>query len=557
MKHRHPALILAILPGLAAGTLSLFLFASCAGSPDQHEAAASRLGSWTGSRIAATEYGLVRGRPDSLATISWKGLPYAAPPVGDLRWKAPRPPEPWQGVREASAFGSQPLQRLPVLGWMRGSEDCLYLNVWRPADSRSRLPVYFWIHGGGNSMGSAGSSDYHGQQLAAKAGIVFVSVEYRMGPFGWFAHPGLVTGDAEDDSGNYGTLDLIAALRWVRDNITSFGGDPGNVTIAGESAGAFNVLTLLIAPKARGLFHRAVAESGYRTDSTPEKILDFAAGIARGLDSSAEASAELLRRAPAKKVLSLARQGLAGMLDFPYPNWDGKVLPAEGFAAFSDPSKVADVPLMIGTNKEETKLFQWLGRKNPGDPVYQAGAELASARWKAEGADSIADAILSGDPGRKVYVYRFDWGAPDREGKSVFGGRAGLKVGAAHAMEISFFLQNDSVYANALPLQLFTRANEPGRKDLQGIMGSLLSSFVKTGDPNGAERLPGTRESLPVWESWSAAASEPPFMVFDAGRTEANPRLERGRMTVETTKAALEAYGEPLRSRLEATLKWK
>jgi len=417
-------------------------------------------------------------------------------------------------------------------------------------------------------MGSASSGDYHGQALAAKAGIIFVSVEYRMGPFGWFAHPGLATGDAEDDSGNYGTLDLIAALRWVRDNIASFGGDPGNVTIAGESAGGFNVLTLLLAPSARGLFHRAVAESGYRTDSTPAKMADFAASLARGVGISTSAAADvayeaagLLKRASAKKILSLARPGLAGMLDFPYPNWDGKVLPAEGFAAFSDPSKVADVPLIIGTNKEETKLFQWLGGKDSGDPIYQAGAELSSARWKAEGADSIADAILSGDPGRKVFVYRFDWGAPDKEGKSVFGGSSGVKVGAAHGMEISFFLQNNSVYGNAFPLQLFTKANEPGRKELQGIMGLLLASFMRTGNPNDAEAVaatfPKTQGIFPTWESWSATAPEPSFMVFDAGLAVANSRLEHGRTTVESTKANLEAYAEPLKSRLEASLKWK
>jgi para-nitrobenzyl esterase len=428
-----------------------------------------------------------------------------------------------------------------------GSEDCLYLNVWRPADDRARLPVYVWIHGGGNSTGSANSSDNQGQALAAHAGIIFVSVEYRLGPFGWFVRPE-VTGNAEDDSGNYGTLDLIAALGWVRDNIASFGGDPGNITIAGESAGGFNVLTLLLAPAARGLFHRAIVESAYRTTSTPEKMSNFAARIIAKIPGPA-------KEVSASRILSLAPLGLIGMLDLPYPNWDGKVLPAEGFAAFSDPAKVADVPIIIGTNKEETKLFQWLSGKDSRDPGYQKGAEIMSARWKAEGADSIADAIVSGDPGRKVYVYRFDWGALDAAGKSVLGGRAGAKIGAAHAMEVSFFLRNDSVYNNAFLPPIFTNENEPGRKALQAVMDSFLTAFVAEGDPNLGVGLAGEpAATLPTWEPWSAASPEPPFMVFDASLAKAKVRLERGRVTLESAQAAIDASSKSMRASFEVMM---
>jgi para-nitrobenzyl esterase len=532
---------------LMAAILPLFFLAACAGTPDLSARDMPLQGNWTGSSLVATKYGAVRGGGDSFSTIAWKGLPYAAPPTGDLRWKAPRPLTPWQGIREASAFGPQAVQRVPVLGWAAGNEDCLYLNVWRPADGRARLPVYFWIHGGGNSTGSANSSDAQGQAFAAHAGAVFVSVEYRLGPFGWFVRPE-VTGNAEDDSGNYGTLDLIAALGWVRDNIASFGGDPGNVTIAGESAGAFNVLTLLLAPAARGLFHRAVVESAYRTDSTPEKMSDFASKIIAKIPGSA-------KEASASRILSLAPSGLIGMLDMPYPNWDGKVLPAEGFAAFSDPAKVADVPIIIGTNKEETKLFQWLSGKNSRDPGYQKGAEIMSASWKAEGADSIADAIVSGDPGRKVYVYRFDWGALDAAGRSVQGGRAGAKLGAAHAMEVSFFLGNDSIYNNVFLPPVFTNENEPGRKALQTVIGSYLAAFIANGNPNAGVGSAGEPYAdLPAWEPWSADSPEPSFMVLDAGLAEAKVRLERGRITRDSAQASIDASSEPMRASFEVMM---
>ena len=492
--------------------------------------------------IVQTLYGSVSGKKDSADTYSWKGIPYATPPIGDLRWKAPRPPEHWQEVRKASEFGNKAAQVLPVLNWTIGNEDCLYLNVWRPADDRSKLPVYFWIHGGGNTMGSASSSDYHGHALASRAGVVFVSVSYRLGPFGWFSHPGLTTGYPEDDSGNYGTLDLIAALEWVRDNISAFGGDPENVTIAGESAGAFNVLTLLLAPKARGLFHKAVVQSGYRTDSTPEMMRAFAVGLSERLTIP-------LRDASTAAILKGISPSMAGMLDMPYPNWDGTVLPSDGYAAFADPSRVADVPIIIGTNKEETKLFQWLGRTDSHDPLYQARAELSSARWKAEGADSVADALTRGNPNRRVYLYRFDWGAPDVSGKSVLGGRAGTKIGASHGLEISFFLQTDSMYGNALPLPIRTKANEAGRKALQAMMGTYLEAFLKEGNPNA--------ENLPEWEPWSAASDAPPFMVFDANLSTPTSRIDYGRTTIESTKAAFTAYSDPLKARLKEILRWE
>ena len=251
---------------VTACILFLVFLAGCAtGGPDLPvPATPSR---WEGNPVVSTEYGYLRGYPDAADTISWKGVPFASPPVGQLRWKAPVDPEPWTGIREAGHYSDPCVQYSPLgRGKIIGSEDCLYLNVWRPETAEQDLPVYVWIHGGGNSIGSANMvPDYEGYNLASRGNLVFVSINYRLGPFGWFAHPSLRTGESGDeynDSGNFGTLDIIQALKWINRNIGFFGGDPDRVTIAGESAGAFNVTSLLVSPQAAGLFHGAVSQSG-------------------------------------------------------------------------------------------------------------------------------------------------------------------------------------------------------------------------------------------------------------------------------------------------------
>ncbi len=438
--------------------------------------------------------------------------------------------------------------------------------MWRRASAKKDLPVYVWIHGGGNSTGASNANpDYEGYALASRADLVFVSVNYRLGLFGWFAHPALRNGNPEADSGNFGTLDLIAALEWVRDNIAAFGGDPGNVTIGGESAGAFNVVTLLEAPKARGLFHKAVVESAYRTKATMADAERFAESVALRLavkqgkagneeeastflaSMGKEETAHWLRAAKPRDLEAISKPDLSGMLPFPYPVFDGRVLPSDGFAALADPLRIADVPLLIGTNKEETKLFQWLGRQNSGDPFYQSQADIMSAGWKADGADSIADSFDSASSKRQVYLYRFDWGAPDKDGKSVLGGASGRKFGAFHSLEISFFLQTPSFLGNIPALGIITRANEKGRKDLQSGMGTYLTNFIRTGNPNGE----GSMSTLPPWRAWRFDDPSPSFMVFDADLEKALIRTEEGRTTRESVLKRIETeYPEPLRTAL-------
>lgn len=534
-----------------------FLILSCAAAPAIRPALDGAVGGtaasrkpWQATAEVTTRYGTVLGKRDIHDTFAWLGIPYAAPPVGELRWKPPEPPMPWKGVRDAIEFGAMPVQRLPLIDYIFGSEDCLFLNVWRPANAETGLPVHLWIHGGDNALGSGDiNPDFHGQALAARANAVFVSINFRLGIFGWFRQPSLLTGDPETDSGNFGTLDIIAALEWVRDNIASFGGDPGNVTITGESSGAINVLTLLLAPKARGLFHKAVVESPYLPPTTVWDAERFAGGILERLlvrqhaaKNESKASAlvatlpagdlgQRLREADAFELIALLDPTRIGIRTFPFPIFDGNVLPAEGFSALSDPGKTATVPLIIGTTREEAKVFQWFDGQDHRDPLYQVRAELESARWRADYCEAVADTLSDSSRDGRVYVYRFDWGAPDENGTSVLGGSAGVRIGAAHGLDMSFFLQSPTVYGNIFPFPLFTRKNENGRNDLKSKMVTYLSSFMRTGTPN--EGNPGASDAMPFWESWVSADTEPPFIVFDAGFDEAKIYLDNGRTNYE------------------------
>ena len=539
---------------LLAAAIALF-FISCATLPPEPSEVFFSPAEWQGDTLVGTRYGLIQGMEDRDGTITWLGIPYAAPPVGERRWKAPEKPEPWQGIRQANRFGPKSAQRSFWTGTIIGSEDSLYLNVWRPAGREKSLPVYVWVHGGANTSGAANESKgYYGHSLASKANLIFVSINYRLDLFGWFSHPALKTKeDPESDSGNYGTLDIIAALEWVRENIGSFGGDPGNVTVAGESAGALNVLSLLIAPKAKGLFHRAVIESGYTHGpavSPQAYAVNF--GIRLALRQSkaetieeasrllaAQSDQELarwLRSASAGELLHLSKPAGREILSIPSPIFDGHVLPSDGFEALADPRRRANVPILIGTNREETKLFLQLAM-NPRNPHYQRLVELSSLLWKAEGADGVADAYgrnpAAGDapPAGKVYLYRFDWGAPDEEEESVMGGIASRRLGACHAMEIPFFLQTDGLFGSGFPLRIYTKANKNGRQALQSAIGEYLAAFAWTGDPNHG--IDSSRVGRIHWEPWDPASDKPSFLVLDAGFKELLLRKEQGRVRRE------------------------
>lgn len=247
---------------IAAAVLSAFLIVGSvwAKPPDHAQNRPNRA-----DTIVETSYGRLMGDVGENNTWVWRGVPYAKPPIGELRWKAPEDPEPWNGVRQAKKECVPCTQLETSEDWVRqdyavGSEDCLYLNIWRPRTGEQDLPVYVYIHGGSNNFGQA--SDYEGSMLSSKSDVVVVVIQYRLGPLGWFTHPALRSGDELDDSGNFGTLDTVKALEWIQENIAAFGGDPGNVLVSGESAGAHNTMNLVISPLAAGMFHKAMSESG-------------------------------------------------------------------------------------------------------------------------------------------------------------------------------------------------------------------------------------------------------------------------------------------------------
>ncbi len=307
-------------------------------------------------RPVRIDTGLVQGVTTGTIT-AYKGIPFAAPPVGDLRWREPRPPASWQGVRPATRFSADCFQaKSGALGpWsaefqppaaMEGgsSEDCLYLNVWTPAaKAGEKRPVFVWIHGGAFTGGSGAVPIYNGEGLASK-GLVMVTINYRLGVFGFLAHPELTAESAHHSSGNYALLDMIAALQWVHRNIAAFGGDPANVTIAGQSAGAFAVNYLVASPLAKGLFHRAIAESGAAVQRG-QKLSDAeAAGARQG------ALAELRARPPEALLRPAGGGGRPG------PIVDGWVIPDEVRAIF-EAGRQNDVPLLTGWNADDGVSF--------------------------------------------------------------------------------------------------------------------------------------------------------------------------------------------------------
>jgi len=315
------------------------------------------------------EQGLLAGTSGSSADVRvYRGIPFAAPPVGDLRWKAPQPAEKWQGLRHAAEFSSACWQtqypaaaaiyqaKLPPL-----SEDCLYLNIWTPAKSaKDRLPVMVWIHGGGFTRGFAGTHTYDGEVLAGK-GAVIVTLNYRLGIFGFFAHPALSAESGHHASGNYALLDQIAALQWVQKNIAAFGGDPARVTIFGESAGSWAVNVLTASPLAKGLFQRAIGESG--GSFSPMKTLaeaeseGAALAVSLTLTLAAGAKAEARDKSSAQSILKTLRAEPAEELlkaseaETVRPMVDGWVLPQDIATIFAQ-GKQNDVPLIVGYNAD-------------------------------------------------------------------------------------------------------------------------------------------------------------------------------------------------------------
>ena len=482
-----------------------------------------------------TQYGLLLGTEETeegYQTWSWKGVPFARPPE---RWKAPQPPRDW-GVLTADTFGSYCPQYVSTsAGYVvSGSEDCLYLNIWRPRTQERNLPVFFWIHGGGNSTGSVSDPMYHGNKLAPRANMVVVTINYRLGPLGWFVLPeSLQDGNPRDNSGNYGTLDIIQALRWVRENIAAFGGNPHNITIAGQSSGGYNVCTLLISPAAKGLFHRAISESGgFVRDTNSMEVGRASAQMAiekilendNCTDPScypSDLNAYLMSKTP-EEIFSVYPLWIRGMLNLA-PNafvdrfTDGTVISSLGKDALENPKTYNQVPTILGTNKEEAKFFMAsMGMYGTmPDDLYQATAMAATMPWHQAGVNDIATVMSANEGQPGVYTYQFNYGAYSEGGYNAWltnynGINFAIMMGASHGLEIPFIF-GEWIYGGLEGL-IFRLDNAGGREALSDAMAEYWASFARTGIPTDPMGV--------AWEPWSNEEGGLKRILFDANRTQ-------------------------------------
>jgi para-nitrobenzyl esterase len=502
-----------------------------------------------GSAIAAetpglvkTAAGVVKGAAEN-DVMSFKGIPFAAPPVGELRWRAPQPAPSWTGVRMADQFGPACMQHQPrnAVQPISTSEDCLTLNVWVPAKPQNaKLPVMVWIFGGAFVSGAGSFPAYDGANLA-KENVIVVTLNYRLGRFGWFGHPALTKENPNGPLGNYGLMDQIAALQWVQQNIAAFGGDVGNVTIFGESAGGMSVNLLMISPAAKGLFHKAITESGL--GRTPARPLHGEGGKAPSAEALGETLAKsagvadddlkALRAIPADRVLG---PPLTDVTDSgnPLPIVDGRIVPKNVDEAFAHGEQYK-IPFLIGTNDNEASLFPFVASH----PESVLGPLPPEARAKIvelydvdkTGDQSMIAAGLSTDTvfteparflarsmmqaGAPVYLYRFAYVAEKLRNEV---------AGAGHGSEVVYVF-------NTLGAR-FAAANDHD-KAVAKQMSAYWVSFARNGDPNGADR--------PNWPRY--AAGDDALLEFSKDGPVARHNEYRARLDMISARYAATSGG--------------
>ncbi|MEU6394401.1 carboxylesterase family protein [Streptomyces sp. NPDC046939] len=534
---------------LAAVVLGMMMAATSTTAASAHSAPATPI-------VRQTDLGRVSGldQSRSTGTYSWLGIPYAEPPVGALRWHAPVTHRPWDGARDATAYGDGCIQQgrmfspapsgphygLDIRDGLNkpvGSEDCLTLNVHRPSTSQDNLPVIVFIHGGSNVVGYSADPMYDGRALARKANAVVVTVNYRLGALGWLDLPQLKTGDPANDSGNFGTLDQLEALRFVHRNAAVFGGDASNVTAMGESAGAVNVWALMVSPLSKGLLNKVIPLSGGLLFSTPEKARTYADGLvdaAVGTTDSRDEAVRRMRALPAADIIRAQTSRGTSVGDPPAVIADGTVLPTDHHAAIRT-GRFRDVPVLAGNTLEEGKLFgSLIGAYRPSDyerftrqyffdpdePSPYRVRDFINDRYLPadapdgwnEASRQLTDSIFTGiahdsmnsmkEAGNNhLYSYRFDWNQEPAPFDTVYG--------AAHAMDLPFVF---GTFDKGLFAFAFNHRNAPGRLQLSAMMTNSIRAFIRTGNPQ--HHALGTR-----WRQW------PSSLALDAGNKRATARL--------------------------------
>lgn len=514
---------------LIAGTgVALYLPIKAAGD---ESAAAKRRVETPASQPVATDSGPITGTVKG-GVASFKGIPFAAPPVGELRWRPPQPPAPWTDVLKADEYASDCMQ-LPFPGdaaplGTPPDEDCLYLNVWVTEEGGDKLPILVWIYGGGFVNGGSSPAVYDGSAFARR-GVVFVSMSYRLGRFGFFAHPALTAESPDGPLGNYGFMDQIAALEWVQRNIAAFGGDPANVTLFGESAGGASVNTLMTSPLAEGLFHQAIVQSGGDRDLIPMRPIRDATGEpsaeALGLAFAEKAGVEGRDAAALAALRALPAETLVGGMNlivrqpdtYSGPMVDGVIVTTEVEPAFRA-GKQAKIPYMIGANDRELGFFtppaaraaEMFAAFGDGEEAarkaYESAGELGemavqlmSDQAMVEPARLLARLAAETQP---VWSYRFSYVASSlRESQP----------GALHATEIPFVFATAGVkYGDDATLEDLAMAE---------TMNAYWAAFARAGDPND--------DGLPEWPRYTVEADVVMDFVAGGAAAKPDPRAER------------------------------
>jgi para-nitrobenzyl esterase len=474
-----------------------------------------------------TKSGIVRGVTEGDVSV-FKGIPFAAPPVGEFRWRPPQPVTPWKGVRDASKFGPNCAQG----GWgaapgtiqAGSSEDCLYLNLWKPAGAKAKakLPVMVWIHGGGFVGGSGSGQQNFGDQFA-RQGIILVTINYRLGRLGHFAFPALSREHPEEPKGSYAFMDQIAALQWIKKNIAAFGGDPKNVTIFGQSAGGVSVHSLITIPAAKGLFHKAISESGGGRDGvltgrpiSKENADPFYAVSAetigvnfarkQGIEGTDAAALAQLRALSVEKIVDGGQEtdGSGGPRTYPGPILDGKLVIETAESAYMA-GRQARIPLIIGNCSGEIG-GAFVSTSSSKEELFALFGELegeAKAAFDPDGNKEFTEVITKfntdwvwAEPGRMtarafiarkkpVYIFHFGYVPASARERSPFG--------ASHGSEIPYVFNN-------LNTRWGAPEETPVEKNLAQIMNAYWANFAKTGNPNG--------KGLPVWPLYNTQNEE-------------------------------------------------